>query len=107
MDTPGVARLLESSDDAEQSRQQLTLRQPMGRLVTADEVANAIAYLASPLSASTTGTLLTVEWEACESPPLRAEAKRTGSHAKVLPALGIRPEDAQQLALAQPVEHAR
>ena len=33
----------------------------MGRLVTADEVAHAIAYLASPLSGSTTGTILTVD----------------------------------------------
>jgi enoyl-[acyl-carrier-protein] reductase (NADH) len=33
----------------------------MGRLVTAEEVAHAIAYLASPLSASTTGTLLAVD----------------------------------------------
>jgi NAD(P)-dependent dehydrogenase (short-subunit alcohol dehydrogenase family) len=33
----------------------------MGRLVTAEEVAYAIAYLASPLSASTTGTALPVD----------------------------------------------
>jgi NAD(P)-dependent dehydrogenase (short-subunit alcohol dehydrogenase family) len=33
----------------------------MGRLVTADEVASAIAYLASPLSGSTTGTALAVD----------------------------------------------
>jgi 2-keto-3-deoxy-L-fuconate dehydrogenase len=33
----------------------------MGRLVTAAEVANAIVYLASPLSASTTGTILAVD----------------------------------------------
>jgi enoyl-[acyl-carrier-protein] reductase (NADH) len=33
----------------------------MGRLVSADEVANAIAYLASPLSGSTTGTALAVD----------------------------------------------
>ncbi len=39
----------------------LRARQPMGRLVSADEVAHAIAYLASPLSASTTGTLLAVD----------------------------------------------
>ena len=39
----------------------LQRRQPMGRLVTAAEVAHAIAYLASPLSASTTGTLLAVD----------------------------------------------
>jgi len=33
----------------------------MGRLVGADEVATAIAYLASPLAGSTTGTLLAVD----------------------------------------------
>ncbi|MFF1877146.1 SDR family NAD(P)-dependent oxidoreductase [Leifsonia sp. NPDC058230] len=60
-DTPWVARLLDAADDAASAREQLTRRQPMGRLVTADEVANAIAYLASPLAASTTGTLLTVD----------------------------------------------
>jgi 2-keto-3-deoxy-L-fuconate dehydrogenase len=39
----------------------LTARQPMGRLVTPAEVAQAIAYLASPASASTTGTVLAVD----------------------------------------------
>ena len=33
----------------------------MGRLVTADEVAAAIAYLASPLASSVTGTALAVD----------------------------------------------
>jgi NAD(P)-dependent dehydrogenase (short-subunit alcohol dehydrogenase family) len=33
----------------------------MGRLVTPGEVAHAIAYLASPLSGSTTGTILPVD----------------------------------------------
>jgi enoyl-[acyl-carrier-protein] reductase (NADH) len=33
----------------------------MGRLVSADEVAHAVAYLASPLSGSTTGTMLAVD----------------------------------------------
>jgi NAD(P)-dependent dehydrogenase (short-subunit alcohol dehydrogenase family) len=33
----------------------------MGRLVTPDEVAFAVAHLASPLSGSTTGTVLTVD----------------------------------------------
>lgn len=33
----------------------------MGRLVSAEEVAAAIAYLASPLSGSTTGTDLAVD----------------------------------------------
>jgi 2-keto-3-deoxy-L-fuconate dehydrogenase len=33
----------------------------MGCLVTADEVANAVVYLASPLSSSTMGILLSVD----------------------------------------------
>jgi NAD(P)-dependent dehydrogenase (short-subunit alcohol dehydrogenase family) len=33
----------------------------MGRLVTADEVAAAIAYLASPLASATTGMALAVD----------------------------------------------
>ena len=60
-DTPWVARLLaEAADPAEMSAN-LISRQPMKRLITAQEVAHAIAYLASPLSASTTGTLLSVD----------------------------------------------
>jgi NAD(P)-dependent dehydrogenase (short-subunit alcohol dehydrogenase family) len=60
-DTPWVGRLLDSADDPAAERAALAARQPMGRLVTADEVAGAIAYLASPLSASTTGTALAVD----------------------------------------------
>lgn len=60
-DTPWVGRLLEAADDPDAAAAALRARQPMGRLVTADEVANAIAYLASPLSASTTGTVLSVD----------------------------------------------
>lgn len=60
-DTPWVGRLLDAADDPAAERAALAARQPMGRLVTADEVANAIAYLASPLSASTTGTALAVD----------------------------------------------
>ncbi|HEU4425803.1 MAG TPA: SDR family oxidoreductase [Pilimelia sp.] len=60
-DTPWVARLLEQAADPEAERRALEARQPMGRLVTDDEVAYAIAYLASPLSASTTGTALAVD----------------------------------------------
>ena len=36
-------------------------RQPSGRLVAAEEVAAAIAYLASPLAGATTGTVLAVD----------------------------------------------
>jgi NAD(P)-dependent dehydrogenase (short-subunit alcohol dehydrogenase family) len=60
-DTPWVARLLDAADDPTAERAALEARQPMGRMVTADEVAHAIAYLASPLSASTTGTVLAVD----------------------------------------------
>ncbi|MDP1877435.1 MAG: SDR family oxidoreductase [Actinomycetota bacterium] len=61
-DTPWVERLLQASgDDAEAMAEALRKRQPMGRLVTPDEVAHAIAYLASPLSGSTTGTILGVD----------------------------------------------
>jgi NAD(P)-dependent dehydrogenase (short-subunit alcohol dehydrogenase family) len=60
-DTPWVARLLAAADDPAAARTALEARQPIGRLVTADEVAQAIAYLASPLSGSTTGTVLTVD----------------------------------------------
>jgi NAD(P)-dependent dehydrogenase (short-subunit alcohol dehydrogenase family) len=60
-DTPWVARLLDQSDDPAALGEALRRRQPMGRLVTADEVAHAIAYLASPLSGSTTGTILSVD----------------------------------------------
>ncbi len=60
-DTPWVARLLDAAADPVVERAALEARQPMGRLVTADEVAHAIAYLASPLSASTTGTVLAVD----------------------------------------------
>jgi 2-keto-3-deoxy-L-fuconate dehydrogenase len=61
VDTPWVARLLAQADDPEEAGRALRARQPMGRLVSAAEVAHAIAYLASPLSASTTGTVLAVD----------------------------------------------
>ncbi|WP_326569230.1 SDR family oxidoreductase [Amycolatopsis rhabdoformis] len=60
-DTPWVGRLLDAAPDPAAERAALAARQPMGRLVTADEVASAITYLASPLSASTTGTALAVD----------------------------------------------
>lgn len=60
-DTPWVGRLLAASDDPGAASAALRARQPLGRLVAADEVARAIAYLASPLSGSVTGTVLTVD----------------------------------------------
>jgi len=60
-DTPWVGRLLDAAEDRDAAAAALRARQPMGRLVTAEEVANAIAYLASPHASSTTGTLLGVD----------------------------------------------
>jgi 2-keto-3-deoxy-L-fuconate dehydrogenase len=60
-DTPWIGRLLDQAADPAAALTALRARQPMGRLVSADEVAQSIAYLASPLSSSTTGTLLAVD----------------------------------------------
>jgi NAD(P)-dependent dehydrogenase (short-subunit alcohol dehydrogenase family) len=61
VDTPWVARLLDAADDPAAERAALEARQPTGRLVSAEDVAHAIAYLASPASGSTTGTALPVD----------------------------------------------
>src|SRR5262245_24341984 len=61
VDTEWVGRLLQASDDPVAERAALEARQAIGRLVTPDEVARAIVYLASPLSGSTTGTALDVD----------------------------------------------
>lgn len=60
-DTPWVARLLEQAEDPESERLALNARQPHGRLVSIDEVADAIMYLASPRAGSTTGTSIAVD----------------------------------------------
>lgn len=60
-DTPWVGRLLDAADDPAAERAALEARQPMGRLVTAPEVAAAILHLAGPESAATTGTALAVD----------------------------------------------
>lgn len=61
VDTPWVARLLSQAADPEAERAALNARQPHGRLVAAEEVAEAVAYLASPRSGSTSGTALAVD----------------------------------------------
>jgi len=58
--TPWVDRLLSAADDPE-AEAKLRARQPLGRLVTAAEVAAAIVHLASPTAASTTGAVLRVD----------------------------------------------
>jgi len=61
VDTPWVGRLLAAADDPAVELAALQARQPTGRLVAAEEVAAAIAYLASPLAGATTGTALAVD----------------------------------------------
>jgi len=60
-DTPWIGRLLESAADPEAERAALHARQPHGRLVTPEEVADAIVYLVGPASGSTTGTYLAID----------------------------------------------
>jgi NAD(P)-dependent dehydrogenase (short-subunit alcohol dehydrogenase family) len=58
-DTPWVGRLLDAADDPQAERAALNARQPMGRLVSADEVADAIVHLAT--ATASTGTALFVD----------------------------------------------
>lgn len=60
-DTPWVARLLDAAPDPAHERTQLEARQPHGRLVAPEEIAHAVAYLASPRAGSTTGTSVAVD----------------------------------------------
>jgi 2-keto-3-deoxy-L-fuconate dehydrogenase len=60
-DTPWIGRLLAQADDPVAERAALEARQPMGRLVSPEEVAAGIAYLASPAAASVTGTALAID----------------------------------------------
>ncbi len=60
-DTPWIDRLLDKAEDPAAERAALNARQPHGRLVSPEEVANAVAYLASPRSGSTTGVGLSVD----------------------------------------------
>jgi NAD(P)-dependent dehydrogenase (short-subunit alcohol dehydrogenase family) len=60
-DTPWVGRLLDAAENPSAERTALDARQPHGRLVSPEEIADAVAYLASPRSGSTTGTSIAVD----------------------------------------------
>lgn len=60
-DTPWVQRLLSQADDPVAERTRLEARQPWGRLVSPEEVAHSIVYLASPYQGSTTATEISVD----------------------------------------------
>jgi NAD(P)-dependent dehydrogenase (short-subunit alcohol dehydrogenase family) len=58
VDTPWVRRLVE---DAGESIDDLRARQPLGRLGTPEEIADAVLYLASDASAFVTGSALVID----------------------------------------------
>ncbi|WP_378742072.1 SDR family NAD(P)-dependent oxidoreductase [Nocardia brasiliensis] len=78
VDTPWVQRLLASSADPAAEIAALRARQPHGRLVTAEEVASAVAYLAGPAAASITATMLEVDG-GMHSLRLRGTAQAAGA----------------------------
>lgn len=56
VDTESLRDRLNQYDDPEAARKQFIARQPMGRLGTAEEIANLALYLASDAAAYTTGS---------------------------------------------------
>jgi len=61
VDTPWVGRLLAQAPDPAAARASLVARQPIGRLGTAEEIAVAIAFLASPAAGYVTGSALQID----------------------------------------------
>ena len=61
IDTPSLGDRINAAPDPEQQRKDFIARQPMGRLGTAQEVANLVLFLASDESAFCTGQLYAVD----------------------------------------------
>lgn len=61
VDSPWVGRLMAETQDSAVTRQALIARQPIKRLGTPAEIAEAIVFLASPLSSFMTGSSLVVD----------------------------------------------
>ncbi len=55
VDTPSLADRINAAADPEQSRRDFVARQPMGRLATAEEIAESFVYLLSDESSFVTG----------------------------------------------------
>jgi NAD(P)-dependent dehydrogenase (short-subunit alcohol dehydrogenase family) len=55
VDTPSLAERISAAPDPELARRDFVARQPMGRLATADEIAESFVYLLSDESAFVTG----------------------------------------------------
>jgi meso-butanediol dehydrogenase/(S,S)-butanediol dehydrogenase/diacetyl reductase len=63
--TPWIDKRLKEAPDPKAAMELLVARQPMGRLGTADEMAQGILYLASDEAAFATGTALVVDGGYC------------------------------------------
>jgi NAD(P)-dependent dehydrogenase (short-subunit alcohol dehydrogenase family) len=61
VDSPWVERLVAQEPDPVAARRALEARQPIGRLVTPEEVAAAALYLASDEAAAVTGSVLVID----------------------------------------------
>jgi len=61
IDTPSLQQRLHDTGDYEQARRAFVARQPMGRLGTAEEIAQLALYLASDESAFTTGAIHVID----------------------------------------------
>jgi NAD(P)-dependent dehydrogenase (short-subunit alcohol dehydrogenase family) len=53
--------MIAASEDPQGLRDQLDARAPMGRMGRPEEIAEAIAWLASPRSSFATGSILTID----------------------------------------------
>jgi NAD(P)-dependent dehydrogenase (short-subunit alcohol dehydrogenase family) len=60
-DSPWVERQLSRTADPAAAKEAMNETLPIGRLVATEEIAGAIAYLASPLSGASVGTVLAVD----------------------------------------------
>jgi NAD(P)-dependent dehydrogenase (short-subunit alcohol dehydrogenase family) len=58
VDTPSLGERINAATDPEQARRDFVARQPMGRLATADEIAETFVYLLSDESSFVTGQAL-------------------------------------------------
>jgi 2-keto-3-deoxy-L-fuconate dehydrogenase len=61
IDTPSLHQRMSAQGDYETTRAAFIARQPMGRIGTADEVAELAVYLASDESAFTTGQIHVID----------------------------------------------
>ena len=59
--SPSLEQRIQSAPDPEARRREFVSRQAMGRLGTPEEMAAAALYLASPVSAFTTGTVMVID----------------------------------------------